>query len=79
MLQPGAQQIADGDEGLVGGIAFGPGLGGLDLGIHRFDEPVAQAAAEVFEDAVPMRTHGGREALERRQPATACPTRPRPG
>ncbi len=76
MLQPGVQLITDGDKGPVGSIPFGPGLGSLELGVHRFDEPVAQAAAEVFEDAVPMRTHVGREALERRQPATACPTDP---
>ena len=76
MLELGAQQVGDGDQVVVGGITFRPCLGGLDLCVHRLDEAVAQAAAEVLDDASPVLVQGGTQTLERRQPAAARPADP---
>src|SRR5690606_38896292 len=76
VFELGAQQVGDRDQVVVGGVAFGPDLGSLDLRIHRLDEAVAQSTAEVFEDAVPVLAQGGTQALERRQPAATRPTDP---
>jgi len=74
----GAQEVSDGGHVLGGGVAFGACLGGLDLGVHRFDEAVAQAAAEVLDDAAQMITQRGAEAFERSQATSPRPADPSP-
>lgn len=41
------------DEMVIGAVALGPCLGGLDATVDGLGKAIAQAGAEVFEDAVP--------------------------
>lgn len=76
VLEVGADQVADEDQVSVGAVAPGACLGRLDAAIYPLGEAIAEPGAEVFEDAVQMLFHGGRQPLERRQPAATGPAHP---
>lgn len=76
MLEVGADQVADGDEVVIGAVALGPCLGGLNATVDGLGKAIAQAGAEVFEDAVAMLLQRGRQSFEGRQAAAPCPAQP---
>ena len=77
MLEVGADEVTDCDEVVIGAVALGLCLGGLDTSVDGLGKAIAQSGAEVFEDAVPMLLQRGRQSLEGRQTATPSPTQPR--
>src|SRR5690606_23771556 len=76
VFELGADQVTDGDQVPVGGVATGPRLGGLDAAVEPFGKAVAEPGAEVFEDAVTVLLDGGPEPLERCQAAAPGPADP---
>src|SRR5690606_39048920 len=76
MLELAADEVSDEDQALVGAVAAGSGFGSLDQPVHGLQEAIAQAAAEVAEDAFVVVLQGLPDALEGRQPAAASPTDP---
>ena len=52
IFELGADQVTDGDQVPVGGVAAGRRLGGLDAAVEPFGKAVAEPGAEVFGDAV---------------------------
>ncbi len=76
MFQLAADDVGDEDQTLIAAVAAGSGFGGLDQPGHELQEAIAQAAAEVAEDAFVVVLQGLPDALEGRQPAAASSADP---
>lgn len=74
MPESGAQQVSNDDQVVVGGVAFGTRLDGLGLRVHGLHSGVAQAAAELLEDAGLELAHGGAQAFEGEQAGCVGPS-----
>ena len=76
VLELAADQVAHGDQPVVGGITARTRLGGLNQAVHGLHKAVGKAGPKVFENAFQVIADGGAQSLERCQPGMARPMDP---